>query len=341
MKAAYYDGPGQLRVAETEPVMPGPGEAQVRVAYTGICGTDLHIFHGKMDRRVKIPQIMGHELSGTIAAVGAGVKGLAVGQRATVMPLDWCGECPACRAGHTHICQRLKFLGIDTPGAFQSFWNVPARAVVPLPDDFPLRRGALIEPAAVACHDLRMAGLRANELAVVIGGGPIGALIAQAARAAGARVIVAEINAARQALLRELGLEVVDPRAEDLTQRVETASEGAGADVVFEVSAQPAGIAAALKLPRTRGRIVVVGIFSEPPPVDLFRVFWRELRLIGARVYEREDFEAAVRWAAHHGNDIERLISAVYPIEQISDAFHRLEAGGDVMKVLVRCGPEP
>lgn len=338
MKAAYYDGNETIRIGEAAAAPPGPGQVQLRVAYTGICGTDLHIFHGKMDRRVKIPQIMGHELSGTVAALGDGVTGVNVGQRATVMPLDWCGDCPACRAGHTHICQRLKFLGIDSPGSFQEQWTVPARAVVPLPEGFSLRRGALVEPVAVACHDVRLGGVRAGELAVVIGGGPIGALIALVARSAGARVIVSEINPSRRTVLRELGLEAVDPKATDLAARVEAESGGAGADVVFEVTAHPSGIEAAVPLPRTRGRVVVVGIFSEPPKVDLFRFFWRELRLIGARVYEREDFEAAVRWVGGNAAAADRLISEVYPLDRLADAFRHLEGGGDAMKVLVECG---
>jgi 2-desacetyl-2-hydroxyethyl bacteriochlorophyllide A dehydrogenase len=340
MKAAYYDGNETIRIGEGATPPPGRGEVQLRVAYTGICGTDLHIFHGKMDKRVKIPQVMGHELSGTIVALGDGVGGWTIGQPATVMPLDWCGDCPACRAGHTHICQKLKFLGIDTPGSFQERWNAPARVTIRLPETFSLRDGALIEPVAVACHDVRLGGVRPGELAVVIGGGPIGALIALVARSAGARVVVSEINPNRGALLREMGLDAVDPRAVDLAAKVESESGGAGADVVFEVTAHPSGIEAAVRLPRTRGRVVVVGIFSEPPKVDLFRFFWRELRLIGARVYEREDFEAAIHWAAANPDPLRRLVSAVYPLDRLADAFRRLEGGGDVMKVLVECGDE-
>ncbi len=131
MQAVFYEGNQVISVGECTPVAPGPGEVQLKVSHCGICGTDLHIYHGVMDKRVTFPQIMGHEVSGTVAAIGDGVEGFAVGDPVAVMPLDPCGDCPACDAGHSHICQNLKFLGIDTPGAFQSFWTVPGAHAAP------------------------------------------------------------------------------------------------------------------------------------------------------------------------------------------------------------------
>lgn len=112
MKAAYYDGSKTIRIGACVPVPPPPGSVQIKVSYCGVCGTDLHVFHGKMDHRVKAPQVIGHEMSGVISEVGLGVAGFAAGARVTVMPLDPCDRCPACVAGHRHICQNLKFLGI-------------------------------------------------------------------------------------------------------------------------------------------------------------------------------------------------------------------------------------
>ena len=108
---------------------------QIEVSHCGVCGTDLHIFHGAMDKRVKMPAILGHEMSGAISATGEGVGDWALGEHVTVMPLDPCGGCPACRAGHSHICQNLNFMGIDTPGAFQRYWTVPAETLLRLPEN--------------------------------------------------------------------------------------------------------------------------------------------------------------------------------------------------------------
>ena len=162
MRAAVYTGARTISVQDREIEPPGPGQVQIDVAYTGICGTDLHIFHGDMDARVGEQAVIGHEMSGRIAALGAQVDGWQTGRPVTVMPLAWCGVCPACRAGHEHICHHLDFLGIDSAGAMQGRWNVAASTLIALPPALPLERAALIEPVAVAVHDVRRAELRAD-----------------------------------------------------------------------------------------------------------------------------------------------------------------------------------
>lgn len=337
MRAAYYEGKETIGVRDCVAVQPATGQVQIRVACCGICGTDLHIFHGKMDHRVRMPQVIGHEMSGTIAAVGEGVADRAPGDRVTVRPLDPCNECPACRAGHRHICQRLKFIGIDTPGAMQGLWTVPAHALHRLPPGLSFEHGALIEPLAVACHDVAQGEVKAGEYVVVLGVGPIGLLVALVARAAGARVLVSEVNPFRLCLARDLGLAAVNPREEDLVALVDFATGGAGADAVFEVSGTAAGAETMTKLPRTRGRIVMVAIHGEAPKVDLFRFFWRELRLIGARVYEPQDFEKAIALAASGTIPLDRIVTNTVPLEGLTGAFREMERGGEVMKILVRC----
>jgi len=337
VRAAFFSGNQTIEMGPCVPVPPGPGHVQLLVAFCGICGTDLHLFHGAMAHRLHLPHVMGHEMSGTIAALGSGVSGFRVGDRVTARPLNPCGACPACRAGHSHICQNLKFIGIDAPGALQGLWTVPAHTLHHLPESLSLRQGALVEPIAVACHDVRMGGVQPGEFAVVIGGGPIGILIALVAQSRGARVLMAEVNPFRLRLAGELGIEAVDPSHTDLVSLVNQQTGDAGADVVFEVSGSSAGAEMMTKLPRTRGRIVVVAIFSDPPKVDLFRFFWRELKLAGARVYEPEDFEAAIALAGSGRLPLDRLITTVVPLDGLAEGFHQLERGGEVMKILVSC----
>lgn len=337
MRAAAYVGAGAIRVQERESEAPGPGQVRLDVAYVGICGTDLHIKHGAMDARVTLPAVIGHEMSGTVAAVGEGVIEWRPGDRVTVMPLRWCGSCAACRAGHRHVCQNLVFVGIDAPGALQQSWTVEQELIVRLPGGLRLDQAALAEPVAVAVHDVRRAGLSPGDRALVVGGGPIGLLIATVAAAGGADVLVSEPNPFRRELAATLGVDALDPLAEDVVERVEAWTSGAGADVAFEVSGSPAGLHAATHALRVRGRLVVVAIHSAPVPVDLFRVFWRELELTGARVYERADFERAVELLAAGAIQAERLISTVEPIGRAPEAFARLEEGADVMKVLIDC----
>jgi 2-desacetyl-2-hydroxyethyl bacteriochlorophyllide A dehydrogenase len=335
MKAAYYHGNRSVRLGESTIEKPGPGQVRIHVAYCGICGTDLHIFQGHMDGRVTIPQVVGHEMSGEIAQVGPQVTEWQIGDRVVVRPLDPCGTCPACRAGHSHICYNLKFLGIDTPGAFQGSWTVPAHTLHRLPDAVPLDVAALIEPLAVACHDVRRGQILPGEQIVIIGGGPIGMLIALVARHQGAQVLVSEINPYRVQLAQQLGFETTNPAQSDLVGVVEKWTDGAGADVVFEVSGSAAGAKAMTELVRTRGRIVVVAIFAQPPPVDLFRIFWRELNIIGTRVYEPQDFEQAIQLAAKGALPLEQIVSARRPLSELQITFEDIESSTELMKVLV------
>jgi len=337
MKAAFYAGNRTIQLGECRPVEPGPGEVQIHVSHCGVCGTDLHIFHGAMDKRVKMPAILGHEMSGVIAAVGSGVAGWGEGDHVTVMPLDPCGACPACKAGHSHICQKLNFIGIDSPGAFQSVWTVPAKTLLRLPPRLSLAHGALVEPLAVACHDVRLAEIRPGEHVVVIGGGPIGMLVALVARHAGGNVVVTEVNPFRVALAKRLGLEAVNPKETDVVKFIEERTDGAGADAVFEVSGSKAGVAAMPHLLRTRGRMVVVAIFAQPVEIDLFRVFWRELKLIGVRVYEREDFAKAIDLAASGELPLDALITETTSLDGLSESFEKMDTGGECMKILIDC----
>ncbi|ALO98783.1 molecular chaperone GroES [Streptomyces hygroscopicus subsp. limoneus] len=334
MLAASYAGVRTMTVEEQEPVEPSAGEVRIAVAYVGICGTDLHVFHGDMDGRVSRPATIGHEMSGTIVALGAGVEGWSVGDAVTVMPLAWDGTCPACRAGNEHICQNLDFIGIDSPGALQEYWNVPASTLVRLPSDISLRNAALVEPVAVAVHDVRRSGLAAGDKAVVIGAGPIGVLIAIVAAAFGVEVVVAEVDATRRAAAERMGLTTLDASSVDQVAWVEGWTDGAGADVVFEVSGSAAAVLGATSLAKVRGTLVVVAIHSQPRPIDLHRVFWRELTLLGARVYQRQDFERAIELLAEGVIPAEQLITGVVPLREVESAFGLLETGR-AMKLLV------
>jgi (R,R)-butanediol dehydrogenase / meso-butanediol dehydrogenase / diacetyl reductase len=335
--AARYIGGHIIDVVRVALQPPGPGEVRIDVAYTGICGTDLHILHGDMDQRVTLPAVLGHEMSGRIAEIGPGVDTWSVGDPVTVMPLEWCNTCAACLAGHQHICQRLIFVGIDSPGSMQSSWTVPSRILVRLPGEVSLRDAALVEPTAVAVHDVRRGQLMAGERVLVVGGGPVGLLVAVVAREAGGEVLVLEVDAHRRSIIAELGFDVLDPTTADVAAHVDAWTEGAGVPLAFEVSGSQPGLETSIEALAVRGRLVVVAIHPQARPVSLFRLFWRELTVIGARVYERADYERAVDLVAAGVVPADALISAVVPLSEAADAFARLESGSGVMKVLIDC----
>jgi len=334
MKAAYYQGEKTFSIGNTALTPLKAGEVRLTVAYCGICGTDVHIYHGNMDKRVNIPQVIGHEVSGIIREIGPEVEGFSVGEKVVVRPLNPQEPSPSDN-GYTHIGKNLVFMGIDSPGGMQSTWTVPAFTLHKLPQHVSLQYGAMMEPLAVACHDVRLSKLGAGETVVVIGGGPIGILIALVAKQEGAHVIVSEVNTSRLALIKSLGFEAVNPLEENLVARVRDFTNHAMADVVFEVSGTSSGVEIMTGLLKIRGRIVIVAIHPTTRQVDLFKIFWQELQIIGVRVYEPEDFEKAI-WLADK-LPLEKLITRILPLEQIQDAFTEIDDNPQGLKYLLQC----
>lgn len=335
-KAAIYRGDKSFRIEQKNVSAPAAGEVQIDVAYCGICGTDLHIYLGHMDPRVGFERTIGHEMSGTIAAVGEDVTGLKIGQPIVVRPLDHCGDCPACNAGHEHICHNLKFIGIDTEGAFQQKWNVPAHTIHVLPDELDLSHAALIEPLAVACHDVNQSRLADGEDVLVIGGGPIGILVALVARNAGGNVTISEINENRLAYAEMLDFAALNPKHDDVAKIMHERTGGKGADVVFEVSGSQPGVDLMTEAAATRGRIVMVAIHATKPQVDLFQFFWRELEMIGARVYLKDDYDEAMKLLAEGVVDCASFITDIRPLDEIQGAFDALTQNPNAMKSMIK-----
>ncbi len=340
MNAATYHPGGSWSIDPAIDIPPGPGEVRIEVSYCGICGTDVHIHHGVMDARIGEPRIVGHEMAGHIAELGAGVSGFSIGDAVTVRPLLHGDDGSSWSRPSAHIRPGLKFMGIDTPGAFQASWTVPADLLHRLPQGIDMREGALAEPLAVACHDIRLGEVTAGETVVVLGGGPIGILCALVARAKGAKVFVSELNPERLHLIAECDLDGINPLTEDLEKTISVATGGNMADCVFEVTGHPAGVKTMTAIAGIGGRIVQVGICTQPVAIDLFQFFWKELKLIGARTYTSEDFEEAISLIASRKLPLEKLISAIVPLSNITQAFELLAGGGGVMKVLVDCQAE-
>jgi (R,R)-butanediol dehydrogenase/meso-butanediol dehydrogenase/diacetyl reductase len=333
MKAAFYQGARRFTTG-TKPVpTPGPDEALLKVRRVGICGTDLHIFQGHLDNRVPVGGVIGHETFAQVVEAPAG-SGVRAGDRVVVEPLRVCGQCRACKMGAAYICYNLKVLGVDLPGGMQEYWPVATNRLIKVPDSLSDDHAALMEPLAIAVHDVTRAEVKAGESVVVLGGGPIGAFIALVARQRGARVAVAEINPFRVDLLRGLGLEVVGPGV-DPVKFAEEWTNGDGADVAFEVTGQASAVRAVTELVRVWGRISIVAIHSEPMPVNLYRFFQRELTLHGSRLYSRAAWEEAIRLGAAGAVPLQPMVSRRIPLDGLQQGMEQALGGGPVMKILV------
>jgi len=333
MRAVFYQGARTFVPGTASVPAPGPGEALLRVRRVGICGTDLHIFQGHLDHRVPKGGVIGHETFAEVTVAPAG-SGFKAGDRVVVEPLKFCGTCRACRMGAAYICYDLKVLGVDLPGGMQEYWTVPAARLLRVPDSLPDDHAALIEPLAVATHDVRRAGVKAGDAVLVFGGGPIGTLIALVSRQRGARVAVVEVNPFRLEMLAKLGLETVGP-GRDVVRFANDWTGGDGVDVAFEVTGNPVAVRVMTDVVRVWGTVSIVAIHAEPMPVNLYRMFFRELAMHGSRLYAREDWEEAIRLAAADAVPLAPLVSRRIPLEALQEGMEQALAGGPVMKVLV------
>lgn len=214
MKQAVMIAPGQIMIHEIEAPKPGPGEVLLKIHRIGVCGSDVHVYHGKHPY-TGYPVVQGHEFSASVEAVGEGVSGLRPGQKVTSMPQIVCGVCAPCRRGDYHICDKLKVQGFQAPGCGQEYWVTTAASIIPLPDTFTYEQGALVEPVSVAVHAVSRAGDLAGRRVAVLGAGPIGNLVAQVARAEGARVLITDLSPYRLDVARQCGLENVSNAKEE------------------------------------------------------------------------------------------------------------------------------
>ncbi|EIJ40727.1 theronine dehydrogenase-like Zn-dependent dehydrogenase [Galbibacter orientalis DSM 19592] len=336
MKATQYQGNKTFSVIEKEITPPAKGEVRIKVAYVGVCGTDVHIYHGMMDKRVNFPETIGHEMSGVVDAIGEGVTNYSEGDKVVVRPLDD-RLVKDSDKGYNHICENLKFIGIDSEGAMQQYWNVPAFVLHKLKPETDLKLAALIEPLSVATHDVRRSGLTKGETAVVLGGGPIGMLVAMVAKQVGAQVIISEVNPTRIQKAKTLGFDVINPIEEDLVKYVKSKTDNKAADVVFEVAGVQPALDVMCEVAGIRGRIVMVAIHGEKKPVDLFKFFWKELSLIGARVYEKEDYEQSIELITANELPFEEMITDIQPLSNIQEVFESIDKNPSGMKVLMDC----
>ncbi|PKF49046.1 zinc-dependent alcohol dehydrogenase [Enterovibrio nigricans] len=320
-KAAFYEGNKTFTVESVSISPPKEDEVQIRVAYCGICGTDVHVYHGHMDARVGTHRVIGHEMSGVIHAVGDDVKGVTLGDRVVVRPLNHCCDCSTCQRGLKHICENLKFLGLDTDGAFQEYWSVPAHTIHHLPDEVSLAHAAIVEPLAVACHDINRARVVTGEDVLVIGGGPIGMLIAMVAREIGAKVTICEIDEKRIAYAQGLGFNARHAKDGDLVEQLHSDTDGRGFNAIFDTSGVQAGVDLFTQVSASQARICMVAIHTSKPTIDLFKFFWQELELLGARVYEDTDFEYAIRLLREGKVNPDDVIIDKHSLDDIQSAF--------------------
>lgn len=329
MRAAVWHGRQDIRVEDVPlPADPPPGWVQIRVDWCGICGSDLHEYvAGPVFIPVEKPHpltgiqgqcILGHEFSGEIVKLGAGVSGFVPGERIAADACQHCGTCYYCRSGLYNLCEKLAFTGLMNDGAFAELVNVPAELLYKLPAGFPAEAGALIEPLAVGMHAVKKAGSLLGRNVVVVGAGTIGLCTIMCARAAGAaQVIALEMSSARKAKALEVGASLVlDPKECDALAEIRARTHGLGADVSFECIGNKHTAKLAIDVVRNAGKSVLVGIFEEPSSFNFFELVSTEKQVVGALAYNGE-FADVIAFIADGRLDVEPLITGRIGLEDI------------------------
>ncbi len=320
MKAAVYAEPNKVEFQEIEQPHVSAGWCKVKVAYCGVCGTDLNIYGGGHPR-AKAPLVMGHEFSGQVYDHPS----IPDGANVTVNPLLYCGTCKPCLEGVPHVCETLKLIGIDRDGAMAEWVTVPNDSIIPLPESMSLKAGALVEPFAVAVHAVRESRYQPGDCATVFGAGPIGLCVALVLKYFGAaEVTVVEVNEFRRGLAAELGFNIIHPLNEEIPKN----------DLVFDCAAHISVAEKLVDVTHVRGEIMIVGTYKKPTPIDLQNVNFKELTLKGTRVYTNKDFEIATNLLTKH-TDALQLITNEESVEQTDALFKQLVSGGNMVKAIV------
>jgi L-idonate 5-dehydrogenase len=346
MLAAVLHGAKDIRVENCPVPDLLPGMVRLRVRRAGICGSDSHYFeHGHCGPFVPTrPFILGHEFTANVEAVGEGVTAPAVGARVTVNPPRACGVCEACKGGRSNLCRKTIMLGSasttpPTDGAFAEFVTVRADQCHELPAGMDDGLGAMMEPLAVALHAVKRAGTVSGKRVLVVGGGPIGLLLAMTARAFGATpVALSDIVVARRQMALGLGADVaLDPAAKDMPEQVKQLT-GDGFDVIFEASGARPALRQAFDLVRPGGTIVQIGTLgTEDVPLPANQLMVREIQFIGSFRYGNV-FDEAIRLVASGRLNLQPLISRVFPLAEASAAMFLAADKAQAPKVQIQIG---
>ncbi|MDO5324096.1 MAG: alcohol dehydrogenase catalytic domain-containing protein [Clostridia bacterium] len=335
MRTARLIAPERIELIDTPlPPAPAAGEAMVKVKAVGICGTDMHIFKGER-ADVALPRVMGHELSGVVHQVGEGVTHLAPGDRVVFDPVMACGKCSVCRKGRPNVCAEVRCYGVQMDGAFRDYITVPANQLYVLPEGIELDHAALAEPFSIAANILSRADVQSGESVLVMGSGTIGLCLVQALKGIGARVLVSDVVAGKLETARSFGSDAtVNSATEDLVAAAQTFAPD-GLDVIIEaVGITPLTQQAILDLATPTARIVVLSFDNRPMQIPPVCITKKELSILGSRMNAGR-FPLVLEWLEKRMIHPEKMISRVYPVEQIQQAFENALADSTLMKTLI------
>ncbi len=333
--------PGEIRF-DTVPVpQAGPGQVLVKIKRIGICGSDIHVYHGKHPY-TSYPVTQGHEVSGKIEALGEGVEGLKVGQRVTIEPQVFCGKCYPCTHGKYNLCESLKVMGFQTTGTASEYFAVDQSKVTPLPEGMSYDEGAMIEPLAVTVHAAKRPGDVKGLNICVLGCGPIGILLIQSLKALGAaKVMATDVSDYRLGLARQCGADVtVNTKNAPFGEALVNTFGPDKADVIYDCAGNNVTMDQAIQNARKGSVIVLVAVFADQARCDLAKLNDSELDLNTSMMYRHEDYVDAIRLVSEGKIQLKPLMSKHFAFQDFLAAYQYIDANREnTMKVLVDVDP--
>ena len=338
MKTFRITAPRSYDIIERTNPTPGPGEVLIRVHYIGLCGSDLSSWRG-MNSLVSYPRIPGHEVSGIVAEIGAGVTTAHVGEAVLAIPYTACNACSACAVGRFNCCRNNQTLGVQRDGALGGFVVLPEKKLLRVPD-LDLRGLALVEPLSVGFHAAARARVVRGETVVVIGCGAVG--IGAVAAARGAQVIAIDVDPRKLDLAKRLGAaQAIDSRTTDLKEFMSSLDNGQGPAVAIEAVGNPTAFRICVEAAAFAGRVVYIGYAKEPVAYETKFFVQKELDIMGSRNATPADFAAAGTWLAQDPSRVAALISLIVPFSEAGAALAKWDADpGSITKILVDCSAD-
>lgn len=339
MKAAVFHAPNQpLKIEDVERPSPGPGEILVKVAACGVCHTDLHYIDHGVPTFKKPPLILGHETSGVVEELGEGVTQFKSGDKVLLPAVLSCGTCRFCRTGRENICENMIMFGNNIDGAYAEFVRAPAKDTFSLPDEIPLEEGAIIADAITTPYHavVNRGEVKPGDKAVVFGCGGVGLNLVQIAAALGATVVAVDILDSKLEWAKKLGAaETLNPAKVERVDKEVRKLTGGGADVSFEAIGNPETMGQAFACLRQGGRLVVVGYSSENMKLNLGRVMYREMEVVGSLGCRPVDYPRVIELARVGKIRVAELVTKKAPLEEINSAFDLLRKGEGIRSVVV------
>lgn len=339
MNALVYTGPCQVEVKQVQqPKCTEQKNVKIKVHYCGVCGSDIGIYKGNHPR-AKAPLILGHEFVGEIAEIKFPRGKFKVGDRVASYPLLSCQNCLPCKTGRAHICKTLGLYGVDQDGGMAEYICVPEEVLFLIDEKVGMKNAAIVEPLAVIIRELHQAGFKPLDCAVVLGAGTIGLLTAIMLRKMGAsKILIADIQEERVDKCHALGFMAINPEREDIKKAVSLMTNTEGADIVFECTGNESVMPYITNITRISGTICLTGVHNAPRKMDLRDVNFKELHLVGTRVYTLSEFQSACEYLKEIQNDTAEVITHVIPLSESEKIFEFIaDEKNRAVKVLLDC----